>query len=159
LNAVLDSQPQISFKTSISGLPIGEYDECLGIQSPQQEDKPIFKGQYCALEVPELTPHKSEYKFGEPIDNSILEQVRDHFNSSNLRSLINIFIYLDSEAKYQFKPQFFEDFLQINDRTKPNQINVPTGFCLPTTCNPKDIEYAINKCKNKSLFKLMNQKI
>ncbi len=158
-HAVLDTQPQISFKTTISGIPIGEYDECLGIQSPQQEDKPIFKGQYCALEVPELAPHKSSYKFGEPIDNFILEQVRDHLNSSNLRSLINPFIYLDSEAKYQLKPEFLEDTFEINDHIKPNEINVPTGFCLPTTCNPKDIEYAINKCKDKSLFKLMNHKI
>jgi len=146
---VFDSQPSISFPTSsVSALPVGQYDECLSIVSDKVNDQPIIKGQYCSLGIPNLLPPKHSYTNAEPIDQYFINLINQQTNTSKSKQINPLTAkYFTKDAKLHLKPQFFHQLLDINDYLKTVGIKIPTGFCLPTTCNPKDIEYAVNKCE------------
>jgi hypothetical protein len=130
-------------------LPVGQYDQCLSIVSDKVNDQPIIKGQYCSLGIPNLLPPKHSYRNAEPIDQYFINLINQQTNTSKNKHQNNPFIgkYFTKNAKLHLKPQFFDELLDINDYLKTVGIKIPTGFCLPKTCNPKDIEYALNKCE------------
>jgi len=140
--------PSITLSTGLSGLPVGQYDECLSIRSPEEKDKPIIRGQYCALGMSDLLPPKDSYTPGEPIDDYLFALINSRLNSSKgLQINPMAKKHFTSDKKLNIKPQIIEEFLEIIDYIKAFNIRLPTGFCLPTTCDPKDVEFAVNKCK------------
>jgi hypothetical protein len=156
---VIDTLPSIQLKTGANSLPLGQYDECLIIESPKQIDKPIIKGQYCALGYANIWPQKASYTPGEPFDETLLNIVNDYLNSSknfeNMRKNPILSQYLDSRQRLQIPPHIIETELQLNDYMISVDTQMPFGLCLPTTCKPKDIEYAINKRKSHLIRKFI----
>ncbi len=138
----------------LSALHFGEYDECVNIKSPEETDKPFISGQYCVLTPVLPLPPKSSYKRGQPLDDSVEVIFRDfmHFlkklETNRLGEQQKESMFRSSNGSFQLLPETIESFLELNE--KYEEINfrmVSIGLCLPTNCKPKDVEYAINKCK------------
>ncbi len=156
---VFDSQPPISAKTGVSGLPMGQYDEYLSIESPEEKGKQKIKGQYCSLGFGELLPPKDSYKFGEPVDDYLLTLYENYKNSSKhykkhnkIHPLHKNYFTSNGNINMISVQESIEGYLEVNDYIKTLGIRLPTGLCLPTTCYPKDIEFAINKSEIKFII-------
>jgi len=122
---------------AVSSLPLGEFDECLSIESPEEPGKPRIVGQYCRWGPAFPLPPRGSYKIGEPIDPYVMDMMK---NSTDKR-IINLRKYINGLDQEKVDQLFYElEYSQSYDFKTG-------GSCLPTTCKPKDVEYAINKCR------------
>ena len=151
---VLEAQPSITIKSNfLESIPIGKYDECLSIESPEEKDKPTIRGQYCTIGMPDILPDSKSYTLGEPLDLSIFDLINEQMNETikDHKSWPTSRKYFDETGKVHVKPEFVESYLNSYEFYKNLRqkygFKTPMGFCLPSACDPKDVEYAINKCK------------
>jgi hypothetical protein len=133
----------------ISSIPLGEYDECLNIISPEEKDKPTIRGQYCRMSPMLPFPQKGYYTYGEPIDNSLMIIIENYINSSKKKEKIEQRFNQTKEFINNLSEENFEEL--VKDLEFGLSFNfIVSGLCLPTTCNPKDIQNAINECMKNS---------
>jgi hypothetical protein len=150
---VLDAMPSLPSRIlEISSIPLGEYDDCLKIISPEEKDKPTIRGQYCRMSPMLPFPQKGYYKYGEPIDNSLMIIIENYVNSSKKKEKNEQRLNQTKEFINNLSQENFEEL--VEDLKFAFNLNFKiSGLCLPTTCNPKDIQNAINECMKNSMSK------
>jgi hypothetical protein len=119
----------------------GEYDECIGIKSPPEEQNIIF-GKYCTLSLiipfPPLKSYSSEY------EEIFKERIIKNEYSMNL---IRILEDMKVDNYFKVNPLLkIMDIINIYDGQ-----TLRLGICITHTCRPQDIEKAINKSTDKYL--------
>src|SRR5882724_11195362 len=138
----MDSMPGLSTGTlEMSGPQSGNYDECLNIESPDEEEKPKIYGQYCGLNI------ESYINFN---PNGITPELIDLINNYNQTSNTfgNLRLITEDMDMKSFKlnfPDIRSLFEIINDYKESSKHLI--GFCLPLNCNPKDISRVLTDCK------------
>ena len=144
------------FSVEINSLPFGEYDECLSIESPKTENKPTIYGQYCSLAIPtNLFPASNQYFDDIEADDSYLNRFIERFNYTDRPDIESIEKGLRTEAN----GYFIEGVIRYLEYMGLENTRLPPGLCLPSVCDPKHIEYAINKCQtNYYVLILFNNK-
>jgi hypothetical protein len=155
-----------SGQLEIAGLPMGDYDQCLQIKSPQVKDKSTIKGQYCSLALPlTILPSKGSYIVGEPIDDYIETLITNYLNSTfHTKASEDNQKYITSDGRFKLMPNRIEEVLLYYEYAAKLKGGITVGLCLPLNCRPKDMENAINKCEInffilKENFKLKNLEI
>lgn len=117
---------------------MGEFDECLSIESEDNKEPKIY-GRYCLLSLVIPYPPQTHGANIEPVDDLIKEMT-----SARNQSMSNLLVkdywhrIIDSLILYKGKTARF-------------------GLCLPSTCRVGDVEKAINEGK-KSTLKIINVK-
>jgi len=104
----------------------GEYDQCLNIESTQNENNPIIRGQYCLLNVNLPYPSIDSYKEGEPVE----KQEFSFKGGNNLHKLSTVKATIEG--------------LSILNGTIYR-----FGICVPHVCTAHEIEDTINKSEFK----------
>lgn len=109
----------------------GDYEECLGIKSPEiydNSESPVIYGQYCLAKVVIPYPPIGSLAKGDP-NPTLFDDVKEKIakplgfhNMQSIRQLIELLNY-NNGSIYRF------------------------GICLPSTCEPKDIASAISQSK------------
>ena len=146
---VMDSMPSGKVASlQINSLPFGEYDECLSIESPDESDpdKPKIFGHFCSLGLPTniFPPADPDHiEDNKRIEEMYLRKIKEQLNSSDSRNLELKFIR--QQIQDESDGQFIYGILRYIEFLGPDKIRLPPGLCLPSTCNPKDVEFAINK--------------
>ena len=145
----MDSQPSGKiFSFQINSLPFGEYDECLSIESPDTEEteNPKIYGHYCSLGIPtNMFPPADQDHFedNKRIDEMIERKMLENLNNTDSRKAeLKLF---REQLEEENESYFFHGMIRYLEYLGPEKVRLPTGLCLPSTCNPKDVEYAINK--------------
>jgi hypothetical protein len=100
----------------------GEYDQCLNIESTQNENNPIIRGQYCLLNLIVPYPSIDSYKEGEPIEKQEFS-LKGSYNFPKLSTVKNL----------------------IEGLNLSNGTIYRIGICVPHVCTPHEIEDTINK--------------
>jgi hypothetical protein len=136
----------------ISSIPLGEYDDCLNIISPEEKDKPTIRGQYCRMSPMIPFPQKGYYKYGEPIDNSLMIIIENYIKSSKKSEENEQRLNQTKEFINNLSEEDFEDLVKDLEFGLSFNFKI-SGLCLPTTCDPKDIQNAINECMKNSKSK------
>jgi len=150
---VLDAMPSLPSRIlEISSIPLGEYDECLNIISPEEKDKPTIRGQYCRMSPMIPFPQKGYYKYGEPIDNSLMIIIENYIKSSKKSEEMEQRLNQTKEFINNLSEEDFEDLVKDLEFGLSFNFKI-SGLCLPTTCDPKDIQNAINECMKNSKSK------
>ncbi|XP_054166937.1 uncharacterized protein LOC128964372 [Oppia nitens] len=137
----LDSQPSMSMSVvDMSGPPYGNYDECLSIESAAETDKPTIKGQYCALDMDwilDIDPADVDPVGLLKAVNSSEKTKKIFFNLLGYYG--NIVLKRQNRHEIDLTFEYLEYFAR--------GVKFINGFCLPTTCKPNDLAFAINQCK------------
>lgn len=136
----------------INGIPFGEYDECLSIESPEPKDKeqPIIYGHYCSMGIPSnLFPpaNLDHIEDNKRLDEMYAKQLRDRLNSSASANSVEM-NFIRDHIQTESDGMLLYTLIKYLDYLDPDKVRLPTGLCLPSTCNPKDVEYALNKSKS-----------
>ena len=125
----------------LSGPPMGDYDQCLSIESPTEGVNPKIKGQYCGVEIdPYLIFDTKQYP-REVFAN--INFNKDGFATKLTRGLFSNSIRTQDRRTY-------EDWLSViafMDTFFDKSTKIVHGLCLPSTCSPRDVSKAINECK------------
>jgi hypothetical protein len=105
----------------------GEYEECLNIKSPPDENKSILKGQYCLTKVILPYPAKDSYRNGEPAyqEYGIGLQYAQEWNIQHMNTV---------EDKIQ-RLNIIEGIIYR------------LGICIPSVCTAQEFETALNRSK------------
>jgi hypothetical protein len=125
-----------------SNMPLGEFDQCLEVESPEEEDLSKFFGQYCHWGPNAPFPPRSSYKYGEPIDDYLMVMIDNQINSSKDQKSINAINDIKNVIN-NWDEENIDELFRYKDIFSDNMYR--NGLCLPTTCHPKDVEFAINK--------------
>ncbi|CAG2102715.1 unnamed protein product [Medioppia subpectinata] len=139
----LDSSP--IGKMDLTSLPFGEYDECLDIESRYQWDKPMIYGQYCALGLPlSIIPPSGSHTAEDNRRNDamLLNYMRQRANSTEERTPQKDFM---DRLNNETDGHLMEGLMRYIEYLGEEEVRLPPGICLPTACNAKDFEFAINK--------------
>lgn len=97
---------------------LGEFDQCLEIQSDQTENPNIIYGQYCLLKP--IVPLPENVEHGEPIAQSRIPRVNKFLNDEYIDTYLGLYKFMK------------RTFLRI-------------GLCLPHKCERQSLENAINR--------------
>ena len=131
----------------LSGPPHGNYDQCLSIESPDEEDKPKIKGKYCSGDLSWIRSFKKE-----EMDAEVLNKLRDEAFENGPINVRNFFNQLfGSYAPVLFGRNETKDLHYTMDYMEfvvPRDIKAAGGYCLPTTCTTEDLSRALNNCKS-----------
>ena len=144
----MDSQPSGNpFSININSPPFGEYDECLSIEStgPVEPDKPKIFGHYCSLGMPtNLLPKAdpSQLEDNAKLDKYYGQRLKEQLGGNNKSTEMT---YIRSWIKDESDGRFTFDLIRYLEYNGLEKARLPTGLCLPSTCNAKDVEWAINK--------------
>ena len=143
LISVLDAQTRINFGIlELYGLPYGNYDQCLSIES-SDGNSPKISGQYCTMNL-------DAYLIRNVNDNDSddwMEFLNSRSNTSMLRNIMGggntrLATPQDKEAaRHKFRSK-----IEFTDIVVSKGFNV-FGVCLPNTCLITDFETALNKCE------------
>jgi hypothetical protein len=122
----MGSMPSGILEGATSGL--GDYDGCLKIQSPPEENGSIIRGQYCLTSM--ILPFTQPYKNSKPIDDYLQVTLQNLFESSK---------------EFQKIPNIFNIIVLTEGVENFNGSMIRFGMCIPSTCNALDVEKVINK--------------
>ena len=129
----------------VSGPPYGNFDECLGIESPPENDQSVIRGKYCYSDASFIRNFK-----------------RDQFDARKMpdRNAILASLPINGANFYKnFMGKWFEMVERRNETRHlhasidfveylfPRDIKLTGGFCVPTTCKTQDISRTINQCE------------
>ncbi|XP_054166924.1 nose resistant to fluoxetine protein 6-like [Oppia nitens] len=130
-----------------NSLPFGEYEECITIESPREVDKSKIYGKYCALGIPtNLIPDSRDHQpeDNKRVDQMLLDFLRNQFNNSDVNK--GDMFFLDNQLDNGHTDgHFYEGIIKYMEYMGAENIRLPPGLCIPTVCDAKDVEYAINK--------------
>ena len=110
-----------------------DYDLCLSIESPDDDNNDKIYGKYCGLDINHLIPNKHS------IDTFDDKELVNYVNSKNL-TIINtedIFKLEHGQLLSLLRSLFL--YLPSNGRVG--------GICVPSSCSTHELTDAINKCK------------
>ncbi|CAG2102301.1 unnamed protein product [Medioppia subpectinata] len=109
------------------------YDECLQLQSPNAPNIKEFSGQYCWLGAPNIALNERTFdELGTLVNwTELNEQIKNN-SASYMRTQDN-------------KTERFKPLKVTSTFANTFTTDMPMGLCLPTTCRPQDIEFALNK--------------
>ncbi|CAG2112715.1 unnamed protein product, partial [Medioppia subpectinata] len=141
---VLDAQPSMTMTiTELSGPSHGNYDQCLSIVSPEVEDQPVIKGQYCSMDTNFLVGLTKE-DTGEG-DNDGVNRVmnKSTFAKNVMTGILGAYIPI-TVARSQHSVNL-DQLLEYLHYFIKKDMKFVSGFCLPTTCRPEDLSDAINE--------------
>jgi hypothetical protein len=128
---VFDAQPGLINR-------IGEYDQCLSVESPPDYSKeiPIIRGQYCKAQIVFPMPANEDWNINEPFDNYLNEIFNNiETNGSFIKNLLNNGV---TPTVVQLMVQGLN---LIHDEVEF------VGLCVPSGCQAKHLQEAINKGK------------
>ena len=129
-------------------LPSIGYDECLSFESPLFDtDLPKFKGQYCWLGIPDIVLNDKTYDELQLEAN--ITSINERISEMRTKRSKNEYNESSRMAAFSISRQLIHEFISINAYQKTFVTGLPVGICIPNTCRPQHIQYAINK----SLFK------
>ncbi|CAG2102496.1 unnamed protein product, partial [Medioppia subpectinata] len=139
---VLDAQPRLqSGMVDMTGPPFGNYDQCMGIEGPEEDDKPIIRGQYCGIDLRDNVMLKSfPREYFEKLSENLPKT--DTFNYKNA---FNQFFENYRRVFYRMTTDDMMDAMEFIDNQLFNNMKLINGFCLPTTCQPRDVSNALNQ--------------
>jgi hypothetical protein len=107
----------------------GEYNECLDIKSPKnEENKDVIAGQYCLMKIILPFPSKESYREVEPVIQNIIRNKFAKETNLEIFSAVKSFIVglnLAKGAVYRL------------------------GICIPSVCSAHEIETMINRSEFK----------
>jgi len=106
----------------------GDFDECLEISSPIKSKEPTIEGKYCLMKI--IVPFPKSYSYeGEEKKNRLTEIMKIVLKNNELKKLLTI-------GK------------MINGMNIMNGSTFHLGICIPSNCNPKEVENSINQSKH-----------
>ena len=133
----------------LGGPPYGNFDQCLSIESPDEENKPKIKGKYCAADMSWIMDIKEE-----ELDADLFNKMKeDAFNNGPINIKNLYFQLLGAFAQPSMGRNETHDFkytLEYLEYIMPRELKLINGFCLPTTCSNEDLSRVINNCKSKT---------
>lgn len=97
---------------------LGEFDQCLEIESDPDEDRNPIYGQYCLLKP--VVPLPKMIKQGEPIATARMPQVHKFLNDEYIDTYLGLYKFIK------------RSFLRV-------------GLCIPHKCDRENLEEAINQ--------------
>ena len=124
----------------LSGIPFGDYDQCLSIESPEEVGKPKIIGQYCGIP---LEPFLSTDEKG------FSPEMVEMFQKDNL--FVTMLKQMFSNMFRTLKKKNFDDWMtSVNfvDSSIVKSMKFFNGLCLPSTCSPKEVANAVNQSRN-----------
>ena len=127
LPPVLDSmgRPLVSgFAEGIQS-DFGEYQQCLGIVSPNNEEREI-RGKYCMMKaVMPFPPISSLSKVGDAPEGRIFSGLLEHYGLTQLATV-----------------RAFVEGLNLSNGTIYRM-----GICIPSQCSAHEFQHLLNACK------------
>lgn len=99
---------------------LGEFDQCLEIESDPTENPNIIYGQYCLLKP--VVPLPENFNQDEPIAETRMPRVRKFLNDEYIDTYMGLYKFMQ------------RTFLRV-------------GLCLPHKCERQSVENAINRSK------------
>ncbi|CAG2102495.1 unnamed protein product [Medioppia subpectinata] len=137
-----DAQPRLqSGMVDMTGFPFGNYDQCMGIEGPDEDDKPKIRGQYCGIDVRDNLIVMSLPR--EYVDN--LKQNLPKTDTFNYKNFFNQFFANYRRVFYRMTADDMISGLEFIDNQLFQNMKILNGFCLPTTCRPRDVSLALNQ--------------
>ncbi|CAG2173367.1 unnamed protein product [Oppiella nova] len=127
----------------MSGPTFGNYDQCLSIESPDEEDKPKFYGQYCGMDAKDnmdLNPHTMPREYLENIGQKLPQNT-----AFNYKNFFNQFFENYRKVLYRMTPDDLLDGMEFAENQMFDNIRLMNGLCLPTTCNPVEVGKALTE--------------
>ena len=129
----------------MSGPTFGNYDECVNIESPDEEDKPKIYGQYCGMDIRDnmdISPHSVPREYLENIGQKLPQNT-----AFNYKNFFNQFYENYRKVLYRMTPDDLLDGMAFTETLIFDNIRLMNGLCLPTTCNPVEVGKALTECK------------
>jgi len=106
----------------------GDFDECLEISSPIRSEEPPIEGKYCLMKI--IVPFPKSYSYeSEESNNRLNEIMKDVLRLNDLSNLLTV-------------GKMVSGMNLINGST------FHLGICIPSNCNPKEVENSINQSKH-----------
>ena len=126
--AVIYAAPPITF----GGIYLPDYDLCLKIESPDDDNNDKIYGKYCGLDINHLIPNKHS------IDTFDDKELVDIINSKNVS-------FMNSKQIVEYKYDKLASLLRLmySDEKYNGRVG---GICVPSTCSNDELTDAINKC-------------
>ena len=126
----MTSQPEVNLLNSMYGdkrfaASMGNYDVCVSIESPTDDDNPKITGKWCPLDLKDGIPK---------IDDILAEKLVDIIkNFSSTRDLIRGLSKLEKD-----------ELIELGKRPIPKDAELyMLGICLPSTCDSIQLSRAI----------------
>ena len=99
-----------------------DYDQCILFESPEFENSPRIKGQFCWMDTPRLL--RKGYEKDVP-DSKSNDSKKSTYPKMNKKTFIEIVDLI-----------YFHDDIGVKSSAE---------ICLPIACKPQDVENALNK--------------
>ena len=104
----------------------------------------------------EIFPDPNSYKEGDPLDPYFMLMIEDYLNRRyNGTPHWKIPKMYTSDGKIRLNERVIKEVLIANHYFRDFISKVPTGICLPSTCDPIEVQNAFNKCINIFLFLIL----
>ena len=127
----VDSAPKIpsGLMNGVSSF-LGSFDECLSIESPSTLSE-SYTGQYCTVK---------------PLLPLPATEMVNHYDRSDpqVERLLRFYAAYNVQHYFQMNPAL--KFVELMKSKKGRVTNF--GLCLPSTCDGRQLEIALNKCKS-----------
>ena len=123
-------------------IPSFDYDECLSFKSLEYEEFPQISAQYCWVGASYLLPKPEQYK-KEPIPDWAIELWGKSLMAQNKMDYEHNTRL--SEPDIKNLPRNTLEVIFLMDYFRPLHDKLNFGLCMPRSCNPQDMEDAINK--------------
>lgn len=111
---------------------LGSFDECISIENPSSLSE-SYTGQYCAVK-PLLPLPATEVAYNYDQQQSSDQQIE---------RLMRFYTAYNVQHYFQTNPVL--KFVELMKSNKGRVTNF--GICLPSTCNARQLEIALNKCE------------
>ncbi|CAG2178416.1 unnamed protein product [Oppiella nova] len=121
----------------------GNYDECVNIESPDEEDKPKIYGQYCGMNIRDnmdISPHSVPREYLENIGQKLPQNT-----AFNYKNYFNQFFGNYRKVIYRMTPNDLAEGIELIDNQLYDNIRLMNGLCLPTTCKASDVSAALTE--------------
>src|ERR1700743_2772522 len=105
----------------------GEYRECLNINSPKTDNKPVINGQYCMVKaIMPFPPVQSLDMSTMGEDRQLYSGLLDHYGLTRLSTV-----------------RSFVEALNLSNGTLYRM-----GMCLPHVCSAQEWQHLLNTCES-----------
>ncbi|XP_054166941.1 uncharacterized protein LOC128964377, partial [Oppia nitens] len=125
----------------LNGVLYGNYDQCLSIESPDETDKPKIYGQYCGIKHQSIDKKQIPLNVYEDMANFYKHNVSKSLSFVLLQNIIGKFF---QSHRVKTADQW-RQVIEFADNSHFVISNVINGFCLPSTCRPKDLSRVLTK--------------
>ena len=123
----------------------GNYDECLNIESSDEQDYPKIYGQYCGMNIRDNMDISHHSVPREYLDN--IGQKLPQNTAFNYKNFFNQLFGNYRKVIYRMTPNDLSEGIEFIDNQLFDNIRLINGLCLPTTCKASDVSAALTECK------------